>query len=146
MARIRTIKPDFFLNDDLASLNPLDRLLFIGLWTQADRQGRLEDRPARIKAAILPYDDHDVDAALTRLAEKNFITRYTVERCNYIEVKNFLKHQYPNVKESVSTMPAPYKHHTSILRLRKGKEGKGRERKILLRTCRINRHVPAQKY
>lgn len=127
MARIRSIKPGFFLNDVLAELPPLDRILFAGLWTLADREGRLEDRIKKIKAEILPYDDHDIDEALTRLADKNFIQRYEVKGCKYIQILNFLKHQCPNVKEHDSIIPAPYKHHTSTPRLRKGKEGKGKE-------------------
>lgn len=136
MSRIRTIKPDFFLNDSMADLPPLDRILFIGLWTQADREGRLEDRSRKIKAAILPYDDHDVDVALTRLQEKTFIKRYTIKECNYIQINNFLKHQYPNIKEQISTIPAPSLHGTSTPRLRKGtikgKEGKGTIEKVLI--------------
>jgi len=124
MARIRTIKPEFFMNDTLAELPALDRLIFIGLWTQADREGRLEDRSRKIKAAILPYDDYDVDAALNRLKEKSFIKRYAVKDHNYIEINNFLRHQYPNVKEQASTIPAPYKNGTSISLLRKGNKGK----------------------
>lgn len=50
MARARNIKPAFFMNDELAEIDPLGRLLFIGLWTIADREGRLEDRPARHKS------------------------------------------------------------------------------------------------
>ncbi len=122
MARIRTIKPDFFINDSLAELPPLDRLLFIGLWTQADREGRLDDRPTRIKVSILPYDDHDIPEALDRLQGKNFIIRYKIKECNYIQINNFLKHQYPNIKEQQSTIPAPCKHSTSIPLLRKGRE------------------------
>lgn len=127
MARIRTIKPEFFINDLLAELPPLDRLLFIGLWTQSDREGRLEDRPRKIKVAILPYDDHDINEALDRLQSKSFIVRYSVNGCNFIQINNFLKHQYPNIKEQESTIPAPSKHRTSIPLLRKGKERKGKE-------------------
>ncbi len=72
MSRIRSIKPQFFLNDELASLHPLDRLLFIGLWTMADKAGRLEDRPLKIKAAVLPYDAYDIEEALKRLSGKKF--------------------------------------------------------------------------
>ena len=38
------------------------RLLFVGLWTIADRNGRLEDRPKRIRAELFPYDEIDADA------------------------------------------------------------------------------------
>ncbi len=131
MPRIRSIKPQFFLNDELASLHPLDRLLFIGLWTMADRDGRLEERPLKIKAALLPYDAYDIEEALKRLSGKKFIVRYGVraeksaEKANYIEISNFRKHQCPNVKEPESTIPAPCRHHKSTPRLGKGKEGKG---------------------
>lgn len=125
MSRIRTIKPDFFLNDILAELPCFDRLLFIGLWTLADREGRLEDRSRKIKAAVLPYDDYDVDKSLTRLAEKGFITRYKAGNDNYIQINNFLKHQYPNVKESESTIPAQCLNGARTPHSGKGKEGKG---------------------
>lgn len=78
MSRIRAIKPEFFLDDELAELSPLTRLLFIGLWTLADCKGRLEDRPKRIRAQILPFDDGDTDAMLQALHERRFIYRYTV--------------------------------------------------------------------
>lgn len=57
MARSRNIKPRFFTNDVLGKLPALTRLLFAGLWTISDREGRLEDRPMRIRAEVLPYDD-----------------------------------------------------------------------------------------
>ena len=112
MSRIRSIKPGFFLDDDLAELAPLTRILFAGLWCIADREGRLEDRPKRIKAEVLPYDDHDIDKALQQLHEKGFIIRYEAEGSRYIQVTNFTKHQSPNIKEQASTIPAPYMHDT----------------------------------
>ena len=79
MARIRTIKPEFFCHEQLAELSPIHRLLFIGLWTQADREGRLEDRPKRLKVVLLPYDDCDVDQLLTELGGAGFILRYEID-------------------------------------------------------------------
>lgn len=115
MARLRTLKPGFFTNDALAELPPLARLLFQGLWCIADREGRLEDRPRRIKAEVLPYDDCDVDDLLTRLAGAGFITRYAVGESRYIQVINFAKHQTPHIKEAASTIPAPGEHQTSTV-------------------------------
>lgn len=115
MARARNIKPSFFSNDDLADINPLGRLLFIGLWTIADREGRLEDRPRRIKAEVLPYDDCDVDGLLDDLQSHGFILRYEVDGTRFIQVVNFNKHQNPHVKETASTIPAPDRHHTSTV-------------------------------
>lgn len=107
LARARNIKPGFFTNDQLAEVSALGRLLFIGLWCMADRAGRLEDRPKKIRAEVLPYDDCDPDALLSELAHRGFILRYTYNNCNYIQIVKFEKHQNPHVKEGQSTIPAP---------------------------------------
>jgi hypothetical protein len=100
--RIRTIKPEFFKDEQLAELSAYARLLFIGLWCLADRDGRLEDRPKRIEAEILPYDFQDVDALLQELAdhEEHFIIRYEVDGKKIIQVRTFLKHQRLTSKET----------------------------------------------
>jgi len=106
---MRIVKPRFFTDEEIADLAPLTRLLFIGLWTIADRKGRLEDRPKRIKAEIMPYDNHNIDTALTHLHDAGFITRYEVDRKKYIQINTFEKHQHCHIKESESTIPAPCK-------------------------------------
>lgn len=106
MARARNIKPSFFTNEDLVELPFEDRLLFIGLWTLADREGRLEDRPKRIKMAVFPADSVDVDASLDRLAKSGFIARYEARGIACIQVLNFAKHQNPHVREAASELPS----------------------------------------
>jgi hypothetical protein len=105
MSRTRLIKPGFFLNEELGRLPPLDRILFAGLWTIADREGRLEDRPVRIKAEVLPFDDYDVDAALDRLAAAGFIRRYFLGTLCYACITKFHKHQRPHARELPSEIP-----------------------------------------
>ncbi len=107
MARSRNIKPGFFTNEILGDLDPLTRLLFIGLWTLADREGRLEDRPKKIKAELLPYDNADVDSMLSSLEKSGFIIRYIANDKRYIQVSSFSKHQAPHHKEVASVIPAP---------------------------------------
>lgn len=104
--RLRTIKPGFFKNEDLAALPPLARLLYAGLWCMADREGRLEDRPKRIKVELLPYDSADVNKLLDALAQADFIVRYSSGAERYIEIPAFLLHQNPHVKEAISRIPA----------------------------------------
>ena len=104
--RARNIKPGFYKNEDLASCSLPARLLFPGLWMMADREGRLEDRPKRIKAEVFPYDDFDVDALLCELAEAGMIVRYQVDEGEYIWIPNFLKHQNPHKREKDSDIPA----------------------------------------
>jgi hypothetical protein len=113
MARARNIKPGFFDNVQLGQLPMATRLCFIGLWTIADREGRLKDEPERIKVRTLPYDDVDVDGALNQLQDAGFIKRYEVKGCKYIQVINWDKHQNPHGKEQASIIPAPGKHRTS---------------------------------
>jgi len=110
MARARNIKPGFFANEDLVELPFSTRLLFIGLWTLADREGRLEDRPKRIKMALFPADNLDVDEALEMLADAGFLDRYEHDGERYIQVTSFSKHQNPHRDEKASTIPAPCKH------------------------------------
>ncbi len=111
MARSRNIKPSFFLNEDLVELPFEVRLLFIGLWTLADREGRLEDRHKRVKMEVFPADNVDVDLGLDLLMTQGFILRYAVKEENkqnkYIQILNFSKHQHPHHKEAKSTIPEP---------------------------------------
>ena len=115
MARARNIKPGFFDDEQLAETGPYGMLVFAGLWTLADREGRLEDRPRRIQARILPYFNEDVEPLMRALAERGFIIRYEVDGQRYIQVTNFCRHQTPHVKEAASTIPAPCLHHTSTV-------------------------------
>lgn len=110
MPRARNIKPAFFKNEFLAELPAEARLLFIGLWTLADREGRLEDRPKRIKIEIFPCDNFDIDDLLSQLNKASFIIRYKADDINYIQIINFTKHQMPHHKEVASIIPAPDGH------------------------------------
>lgn len=107
MARARNIKPGFFKNADLVELPIEARLLFIGLWTLADRAGRMEDRPKQIKMELFPADSVDVDACLDGLQKWGFVTRYEVAGKRLIQVVNFDKHQHPHRDEKVSELPGP---------------------------------------
>jgi len=109
MARSRNIKPGFFVNEQLGDLEPLTRLLFIGLWTLADKKGRLEDRPRRIHVSCLPYDQVNVDSTLDQLQINGFIHRYADDNGAYIQIINWDRHQSPHYKETDSVIPDPPK-------------------------------------
>ena len=104
MPRIRFIKPDFFLDEDLVNISPTARLMFIGLWTLADREGRLEDRPMKIKALLFPYEQIDSNAILEEL-NKGYISRYVVDEKDYIQINKFKDHQRPHKLEKESVIP-----------------------------------------
>lgn len=113
MARARSLKPGFFTNEDLIELPFEYRLLFAGLWTQADREGRLEDRPKKIKLNVFPGDDVDCDAGLNALQSRGFILRYSANDKKFIQILSWAKHQSPHVKEAASSIPPPTEHQTS---------------------------------
>jgi len=113
--RARNIKPGFFKNEALAECSPLARLLFAGLWCLADRDGRLEDRPKRIRVELLGYDDGSVEDLLSELHEAGFILRYTAAGGRFIQIVNFGKHQNPHCKEQASVIPAPDMHGASTV-------------------------------
>ena len=107
MARARNIKPALFRNEVLGVADPLYTLLFQSLWLLADREGRLEDRPVRIKADTFPYREGlNVDAMLTWLHDNGFIIRYQSRENRYIQIVNFAKHQNPHKNEAVSEIPS----------------------------------------
>src|SRR5690606_16035158 len=103
--RARNLKPGFFQNEQLAELPIPARLLFAGLWCMADREGRLEDRPRRIKMQIFPADAIDVEPLLAGLVSQGLLIRYQVDGRAYMWIPSFLKHQRPHHKEAASCIP-----------------------------------------
>lgn len=110
--RARQLKPGFFKNEDLAECSPWARLVFAGLWTMADRSGRLEDRPKRIKAELLPFDDEPIGPLLEELERWGFIRRYTVDGLKLLWIPKFGAHQNPHKAEKPSDFPAHPDDHS----------------------------------
>ena len=106
MARIRTIKPEFFTSEDIVSLSPLARLLYIGLWCEADREGRLAWNPRTLKRRYLPADDCDIDALARELLASGLVKVYG-PRVEYACSPSFTNHQVINNRESKSLLPEP---------------------------------------
>ncbi|MDH5542036.1 MAG: HNH endonuclease [Nitrospinota bacterium] len=110
--RIRSVKPEYFFDENLADMPALCRIFYLGLKGAADRKGRLEDRPRMLKAMILPYDEADADEFLKYLSEYNnrfgqpYITRYKVNDTGYIQINNFLSEEIPGKYEPSSRIPS----------------------------------------
>jgi len=104
MARARNIKPGFYKNEDLAECSIWARFIFPGLWMLADRDGRLEDRPKRIKAELLPFDSQEIEPLLVELEGKGLIIRYQADETPAILIPGFTKHQNPHYSEKKSAI------------------------------------------
>ncbi len=134
MARIRSIKPEFWTHEKTTACSRDARLLFIGLWNFADDSGRAHDSSRELKMRILPGDDDitsaHVEAWLDELANAGLIVRYEVEGKRYIQIKGWhhqkIQHptpsNFPNPPERSEVLMSP--HEPSLL---KGREGKGRD-------------------
>ena len=93
MALIRTIKPDFWVDEKIVELSMEARLLFIGLWNLVDNSGRMEYRPKKIKMQIFPADSLQIPPLIGELQREKLVVVYTVDKQEFLSVLNFTKHQ-----------------------------------------------------
>jgi hypothetical protein len=97
MARIRTIKPEFWSSPDIGDVSRDARLTFVGLWNIADDTGRLEAVPAQIRSVLFPYDDDvtvaDVCGWLNELAIQGLIRLFSQGRRAYLSIVSWADHQ-----------------------------------------------------
>jgi len=110
MARIRTLKPDFWAHHKVAKLSRDARLLFVGLLSEADDEGRLVRSPKRLAGFLYPHDDGveapEVDGWLWELERCRLVQSYEVEGVWFIHVPGFTKHQRVS-HPSDSRLPPP---------------------------------------
>jgi len=145
VARIRTVKPEFFRHELLQDLEITNQgkypmLVFAGLWGHCDKSGSFEWRPRILKLDILPFMSFDMAETLTILAQAGLVEKYTVDGKEYGHIPSFEDHQRIGGKEAQepSKYPAPIGERAGkergSTREATGKqlglqEGKGRERK-----------------
>lgn len=109
MARIRSVKPEFFTSLDIADLSITARLMFIGLWTHADDEGRFVDEPRIVKGALFPLDDHItatvIEDILTELAANKRLIRYQYDGKHFAEIQGW--HHQKIDRRTASKLPPP---------------------------------------
>lgn len=104
MARIRTIKPEFFTSEDIVSLSPLARLLYIALWCEADREGRLAWKPKTFRMRYLPADECSIEELCDEIVKAGLVSLYGD---GFAVIPKFGLHQHLNPREAASTLPSP---------------------------------------
>lgn len=145
MARIRTIKPEFFRHEGLQDLaiehGAHVMLVFAGLWGHCDKAGRFEWRPRQLKLDILPFLDFDMAETLEILEAAGMVDRYEVDGKAYGAIDSFREHQRlsgkeqqepekhpePPEKQRISNGEATGKQLGSTGDQMESQEGKGRE-------------------
>lgn len=89
MARIRTIKPEFWTSAQVADCSPTARLLFVGMWTFSDDSGVHPASARRLKMEVFPADDitaEQVGALVGELIAAGLIVEYEAEGQRFWEV------------------------------------------------------------
>lgn len=139
MARIRTIKPEFFRHEalqDLEIANPgkYPMMVFEALWGHCDSKGRFEWKPRMLKLDILPFIPFDMADTLSILENAGMLHRYTVDGKEYGLIETFEKHQRLSGKELTEGEKFPSapceltgKQRGSVGEIPESQEGKGRE-------------------
>lgn len=139
MARIRTIKPEFWTDGEIMDLSPYARLLFIGSWNFAMCDfGHVADDPRRLKMQVLPADDVDGIALVDELVSSGRMVRIQVDGRSFLHIKRFTDHQKtekrwaPRCPVCAHTQPRQTSPNLSepprtSAPERKGKERRGRE-------------------
>jgi len=117
VARRRMIDPRIWESEQFSKLSHFERLLYIGLISNADDEGRLRDHPSWIRSVVFPYDDVkivDIESALSSLLRSNLIFRYQTPEWNIIQHPKWEKYQTVNRPQD-SKFPA-YDHeiHQSV--------------------------------
>lgn len=97
MARIRSIKPSFWESGSNSKLSIPARLLFIGLWNEADDEGRLIGSTKNLAGSLFPHDDdvtaRKLDKWLDELCALGKVVRYEVDGIKYLWLPKFTTHQ-----------------------------------------------------
>lgn len=127
MARIRTIKPDFWTDEKIVELDFAARLFFVGSWNFADDNGNLQRSARKLKMQIFPADAIDCEPIIQSLLAHGLLTEYEVNGEKFLHINGFRKHQVIN-RPSKTGLPGPESATTPVILTDYSlTEGKGRE-------------------
>lgn len=94
MARIRSIKPEFWTDERVVDLDPLTRLFFIGCWNFADDYGYILDKPRQLQLQVLPAEKCDAQMLVKELVHAGLLDRYPMKDGGFaLHIRNWEKHQ-----------------------------------------------------
>jgi hypothetical protein len=112
VSRIRSVHPGLFTDEAFAGCSPLARLLWIGIWTEADDQGIFEWKPFGLRMRILPGDKVDGEPLLVELIASNMVRQFTHGGREYGAIRNFGRFQKP--KKAKKVHPVPHELRTYV--------------------------------
>jgi hypothetical protein len=111
MARMRSLKPEFWHDQEITRLPRDARLLYMAMWNLADEHSRLQGDPRYIKGQAFPYDDDltpdSIDAMVDMLVRLGKVERYHVRGAVYLLLPKLAKHQRLDTEKVPSRLPGP---------------------------------------
>lgn len=93
MARLRTIKPEYWTDERVGECSVSARLLFIAAWNFADDHGGLDRSAKQLKAQAFPYDQVDCEPLIQELLHQGLLIEYEIGGKKYLHIKGFGTHQ-----------------------------------------------------
>lgn len=132
MARIRTIKPEFWTSEQVMECSTNARLLFIGLWNFCDDAGRMVASEKRIKASVFPSDDftaENVRRMLDELSSNGLILLYVIDGKEYLQVTGWHHQKIDRPQKSKIPDPPDPNSPNGRRTIDVGREGNGMEGK-----------------
>jgi hypothetical protein len=114
MARIRSVHPSLFTDEAWVSCSPLARILYIGLWTDADDQGLFEWKPLQIKMRLLPGDTASAGDLLGELADVGLLSRFDCDGKPYGALKDFRRYQRPKKPNAIHPLPEEWRAYVGL--------------------------------
>ena len=97
MARIRTIKPEHWKDEDMAKVSLQADLLFIAIWNFADDSGCIRDDCDYLKSEIFPWrkdvKPENISVWLEELKSNFFVLPFQYKNSGYLLIRTFKKHQ-----------------------------------------------------
>ena len=106
--KIRNLNAKSLTDEDVVGLSWQGRLVWAYLPCYADREGRLDDKPASLRMEMLPDNPEvDLDEMFNEFQRLGFITRYQVGGKSYVQIKSWSRYQKPYPREPASSRPGP---------------------------------------
>ncbi len=120
MARIRSIHPGLWTDEDFASVSMAARILYLGILTEADDNGIFEWKPPTLRIRLRPLKDGGVDGLLSELVTAEKIASYEIEGRKYGAIRKFRKWQRPKSPKSWHPIPEHFRNYTGLTGLISG--------------------------
>lgn len=93
MARKRMIDPNIWQSEDFGKLSTLGKLIFIGLFSLADDEGRGRSNPVYLKSTLFPYEEGirstDIDKTLSEISSNMSVIFYSCDGSSYYSLYNW---------------------------------------------------------